>query len=341
MVFIAGCAVIISLGPLFGQGITLSGTGYTDPSIIRVAPGQITTLFVTGLKTVFSSQPVNATIVPLPATLAGISVTLNQTGSQLTPVPLLAVQQISVCSSGGGGTQPASGLTADCLITAITVQIPFELTGPGIGPPPSVPASPNTPALVVSENGNVSKAFTVSPVPDNLHIINICDSFPSVKVTSASGYCGPLVTHPDGTLVAINNPAQPDEEIVIWAYGLGLTTPAPKTGQVSPSPAANLPSPLYLRFDFTNNAIPSPPYLNRFSAIPTPAPTFVGLAPEQVGLYQINVRIPSSIPALDTCGSTCSHVACTMYNTVTSNLTIDIGANFSWDGAAICVQPPQ
>jgi hypothetical protein len=44
---------------------------------------------------------------------------------------------------------------------------------------------------------------------------------------------------------------------------------------------------------------------------------------------------------LDKCGSTCSHVMCTMYNTVTSNLTIDIGANQSWDGAAICVQPPQ
>jgi hypothetical protein len=151
MFFIAGCAIIMSLGLLFGQGITLSGTGYTDPSIIRVAPGQITTLFVTGLKTVLSSQPVNATIVPLPTTLAGISVTLNQTGSQPTPIPLLAVQQMSVCSTGGA-PPPASGLAADCFITAITVRIPVELALPGH-------VKSGATELAVNENGSVSKAF--------------------------------------------------------------------------------------------------------------------------------------------------------------------------------------
>ncbi len=105
---------------------------YQEPGtpIIRVAPGQITTLFVTGLKTVLSSQPVNANVVPLPTTLAGISVTLNQSGQQGTPIPLLAVQQMSVCNTGGA-PPPASGLAADCFITAITVQIPVELALPG------------------------------------------------------------------------------------------------------------------------------------------------------------------------------------------------------------------
>jgi hypothetical protein len=32
-------------------------------------------------------------------------------------------------------------------------------------------------------------------------------------------------------------------------------------------------------------------------------------------------------------------MACGLFNTVSSNLTIDIGVNFSFDGAAICVQP--
>ena len=187
----------------------------------------------------------------------------------------------------------------------------------------------------------MSKAFTVSPVPDNLHVINLCDGYPSVKVTSASGYCGPLVTHADGRLVAVNNPAQPGEEIVIWAFGLGQTNPTPKTGQASPTPAATLSSVLYFQFDFRPNATPSRPYINPLILTPIPAPVFAGLTPGQVGLYQINVRIPSSIPVVGSCGTTCSHVACTVYNTVQSNLTIDIGANFSWDGAAICVQPPQ
>ena len=290
-----------------------------------------------------SSSPVNAATVQLPTTLAGISVTLNQSGRQPQPVPLLAVQQISICSNGGGSS-PGSGSTADCSITAITVQIPFELLFP---PSINVFAA----QLVISENGNVSTAFSVSPVFDNLHVISLCDGFPPVKVTSTSGFCGPLVTHGDGTLVTVDAPAQPDEEIVIWAYGLGLTSPAAKTGQASPSPAATLSSalpgiplsspPLYLQFDFRTNAMPSPPFINRFAETPPPTPIFAGLAPGQVGVYQINVQIPSSIPPVDACGSTCSHVACTMYNTATSNLTIDIGANLSWDGAAICVQPPQ
>src|SRR5579863_8280141 len=52
LLLIVTCVPMMGLGPLFGQGITLAGTGYTDPSVIQVAPGQITTLFVTGLKTV-------------------------------------------------------------------------------------------------------------------------------------------------------------------------------------------------------------------------------------------------------------------------------------------------
>jgi uncharacterized protein (TIGR03437 family) len=321
----AVCAIIMSLGPLFGQGITLSGSGYADPSIIRVAPGQIATLFVTGLKTVLSSQPVSANVVPLPTTLAGITVTLNQTGSQPTPVPLMSVQQVSVCSNGGT-SPPGSSLTADCLITAITVQIPFELSF--IPPPPLTLVV--APQLIVSENGNVSKAFKVVALSDNLHVINTCDGFPSPTVTSA-GFCVPLVTHADGTLVTADSPAQAKEEVVIWAYGLGQTSPAVKTGQASPSPAATLSSPVYLQFDFHSNVMASPPFINRFSATPPPTPIFAGLAPQEVGVYQINVRLPSSIPAVDSCGSTCSHVACTMYNTVQSNLTIRIGSNLSWD----------
>ena len=334
-------AISMSIG-VFGQGITLSGAGYTDPSIIRVAPGQITTLFVTGLKTVLSSQPVNANVVPLPTTLAGISVTLNQMGNQPTPIPLLSIQQPSVCSNGGA-SPPGSSLTADCLITAITVQIPFELSF--IPPPPLTLLV--APELVVSENGNVSKAFKVVPLSDNVHVINTCDGFPAPNVRSA-GFCVPLVTHANGTLVTADNPAQPGEEVVIWAFGLGLTSPAVKTGSASPSPAATVASVLYFQFDFRINATLSRPYINPLILAPIQAPIFAGLTPGQVGLYQINVRIPSTTPAIGKCGlpfSTPGGIvagpALSIYNIVQSNLTIDIGADASFDGAAICVQPPQ
>jgi uncharacterized protein (TIGR03437 family) len=341
MPFIVGCAILMSLGPMFGQGITQSGTGYSDPAIVHVAPGQITTLFVTGLKTVLSSQPVNATSIPLPTTLAGITVTLNQAGSQPTPVPLLSIQQMSVCSNAGA-PPPASGLTADCFITAITVQIPFELVLPGGDRPPIVAE------LAVGENGNVSKAFKVVPVTDNLHIMNTCDVFPSPKViqvsqpiSSSAPPCASLVTHANGDLITADDPAKSGEEVVIWAFGLGQTSPAVKTGQASPTPAATLSSFLFLQFDFRPNATPSRPYINPLilAPIPTPVPVFAGLTPGQVGLYQINVRIPNSIPALGSCTTGAQSIS--PYNTVQSNLTIDLGATTSFDGAAICVQPPQ
>jgi hypothetical protein len=335
----ASSAILIGLSPLFGQGVTLVGSGYSNPTAIRVSPGQITTIFVSGLTT-DPTKPPNATSLPLPTSLAGISVSINQSSpSQSFPVPLLAVEQLNACSNAL--TPPTPTVSPDCMVGAITLQIPYELS-----PVPAPDSAIGTAfaELVVSGNSIASKAFPVVVSADNLHVLNTCDAFPSKQNGSQTlviGACTSIVTHADGTLVTADSPALPGETVVIYAYGLGQTTPMPKAGQSSPTPAATLSSPLYLRFDFTSNAMPSPPFINRASAIAAPAPIFAGLTPGQVGLYQINVTIPSTIPAVEKCGSTCSHVACTMYNTVTSNLTIDIGANLSWDGAAICVQPPQ
>lgn len=330
IMLIALCVSPMTAGLVFGQGTTLTGSGYTDPSIVHAAPGQITTLFVTGLTTVLSSQPVAATGVPLPTTLAGISVTLNQSGGQATAAPLLSIQQVSACSNAGA---PGSSAAAQCLITAITIQIPFEL----------VVSPSNAADLIVNENQIASQAFRVVPVSDDLHVINTCDTFPSPQVASA--FCAPLVTHGDGTLVTAADPAQAGEEVVIWAFGLGQTTPGAKTGQASPTPAATVPSLIYLQFDFRINSAPSRPYVNPaiVAPIPTPGPSFVGLAPGEVGLYQINVTIPSQIPSLGGCAMSTGNPpsstgGLSLYNIVQSNLTIDLGAPMSFDGASICVQ---
>jgi hypothetical protein len=256
---------------------------------------------------------------------------------------LVSIQQISVCSSDGAPPPPPplSLPSPDCLITAVTLQIPFDL--PLAGDRATVGVE-----LAVSENGNVSKTFRALPITDNLHVMNTCDVFPSPKfirvsqpVPSSSPFCVPLVTHGNGDLITGQDPAQAGEEIVVWAFGLGSTTPTPKTGQASPTPAATLSSFVYLQFDFRSNATPSRPYVNPLIAAPiaTPAPVFVGLTPGQVGLYQINVRIPNSIPAIGSCTTSAQNLS--PYNMVQSNLTIDIGATTSFDGAAICVQSPQ
>jgi hypothetical protein len=201
--------------------------------------------------------------VPLPTMLAGISVTLTQAGQQ-TPVPLLSIQQLSACSNGGVPPPPSPySAKPDCLITVITVQIPTELIVASGDRPPT------TSQLVVNENGTMSEAFTISPVADKLHIMTTCDVFPSPHlirgsqpVTSSVPACTSLVTHANGDLITASEPAEANEEIVVWAFGLGLTTPASKTGEASPTPAAVLSSPPYVQFDFRPNAGPSRPYIN-------------------------------------------------------------------------------
>jgi hypothetical protein len=238
-------------------------------------------------------------------------------------------------------------VSPDCLITAIRVQIPFDL------PVPDGSEKRGVTVLAVGQDGNESKTFIVAPIPDNPHVVNTCDVFPSPKiirvsqpVTTPFPLCSSFVTHANGDLITADDPAKAGEEVVIWAFGLGATTPTPKTGQASPTPAATLSSIFYLQFDFRPNATPSRPYINPLimAAIPTPAPVFVGLTPGEVGLYQINVKIPDSIPAIGRCttgSNTTGTQSLSPYNTVQSNLTIDIGTATSFDGAAICVQPPQ
>jgi hypothetical protein len=121
------CAVLAHQG--FGQtgpAVVAAVPGFGISFGTRVAPGQVATLQVANLKTQF--EVVRATTVPLPETLAGVSVRIRQllpAGTVVEhPVPLLAVFGQSV-----------------------TVQIPFELAfpGPKDGPIPT--------SIVVSDNG--------------------------------------------------------------------------------------------------------------------------------------------------------------------------------------------
>jgi hypothetical protein len=169
---------------------------------------------------------------------------------------------------------------------------------------------------------------------------------------SADPACPAAVTHADGTLVTASSPAKPGETVVIYAFGLGQTTPAVKTGEPTPTPAPVLgPSMRFfirtvgLVFDYCVNAGPLRPYVNPTTMRPIglATPEFVGLTPGQVGLYQINVKLPDTFPPVDPCTELSvitGNAAAVLPNAALSNLTISMGGVSSFDEAAICVQPP-
>ena len=306
----------------FGQsGPTIVGPAYTlRPSFF--APGQVVTIQVTGLKTVLAG-PVYASVVPLPHALSGISVTAKQyavAGSASYPAPLSSIVQTDVC----GDESPATP-TPDCLVTSITLQLPFELNAIPFGL--EVPSVVYRTELVITENGISSRGFGIHMNGESIHIVTGCGT-----------YRGVCVTHADGSLVTDLSPAIAGETVVIYALGLGQTTPSVATGAATPAPAPTVSLPVYAQLNFSPNAGPTDllalPW--QFTLPASYLPDFAGLTPGQVGLYQINVRIPATIPALQACNSAGPFLL------LSSNLTITIsGIQGSYDAAPICVRPPK
>ncbi len=330
----SGFLFLMNLAPLFGQGMTLVGSGYSNPTNIWVSPGQVITVFVSNTKTVLplGSPTLRATTLPLPTSLGGFSVNIRQSGTTNYPAPLFSVEQGLKC--GSNRTSP------DCFSTALTLQIPFEI---------SLRSEPPTlTELIVNDNGTQSEAFLLGLTSGSIHVLTTCETQGTMSSGTVLAFppCSGVVTHADGSLVSSSSPAKAGEVVIIYAVGLGSTLPSVKTGDATPTPAPILggPSPLGSRtvdiqFDFRPNAMPSHPFVDpRIAAPVAPGPIFAGLTPGQVGLYQINVKIPDSIPQIPACTGVAPSP---LISYVQSNLTIDIGANLSWDGAAICVQPGQ
>lgn len=285
------------------------GAGYNSPLSIYAAPGQVITLFVYGVGKGLSGR-VEANRLPLPTTLAGISVLMEQFYTpNVVPVPIFSVQPLDICE----GSSPCE------VLTAITVQIPVEMA-PNISARP-----PNAVGLTVSEGGKASKIIPIIPVYANPHILRTCDTiFGSVEKS-----CGvPFVTHASGELVSSANPAKPNEVLVMYLVGFRALYPEAKTGEPTPSAGPTGRTPIL--FDFRANALATEPgELPPDGSLP-PNLIYVGLVPGLVGVFQINFRVPD-VPAKT---PHCDGVG------VKSNLTVSIGGPLFFDGAGICVQVP-
>ncbi len=314
--------VLICLVPAVAanaQTAALTGAGYATTYLPAVAPGQVVTLTVYGLKGPLP-ESVSASTVPLPSWLIGISISARQTAASTMPipVPLFSIERL--------GDHTA----------AITVQIPFELVPAASWYWPGWEITDPTlrAELVVSDNGMDGERVSVVVVPNSVHVATLCDTtIPRLtrQALTTAPSCPPLVTHADGTLVSSASPAHPEEVVVVYLYGLGKTNPVVASGAGSPSPAAGV-----TQAGFDVQYLPPISESGAVGAIvinplgvPQRPPIFAGLTPGLVGLYQMNLKIPAPSDAIRNCAGG------------GASMVLIVGGTTSVDLASICVQGAQ
>jgi len=140
----------------------------------------------------------------------------------------------------------------------LNVQVPFELAGK------------TSAQLAVYLNGKPSAAVTVAIQPVSPGLFTMC----------ACGTGAAVILNQDYTINTQSNPAAQGSVIMLYATGLGPTSPVGITGKAAPHA-----EPL---------AITVSQYLPAITIAGVSASVeFSGLAPWFVGLWQVNVRVPA------------------------------------------------
>jgi uncharacterized protein (TIGR03437 family) len=263
---------------------TLLGAGYTAPTApIPITSGQVVTLFFRGVSTLpnGSMRAGQAQTTPLPTVLAGLSVRFAQPQVRL---PIFAVRQENDCVPGE--INPA------CLLTSIRVQGPIDLS--------------TVMEAVLEVDGQASRNFLFTLISDNAHVITSCDA---AWDTNWASSCRRLLFHADGSAVSEKAPATRGETVIVYLWGLGVTSPRVPIGEASPPgvEVEQVPGVQALRARFNNGARTSltaiPPFFSPEDANDPGSPiAFAGLTPGQVGLYQMNIPVPQSLNPTTPCG---------------------------------------
>jgi uncharacterized protein (TIGR03437 family) len=133
--------------------------------------------------------------------------------------------------------------------------------------------------------GNVTLVLaTPGGTSDNYNLV-VQSNAPSIfRVPAPNDTSVPTVfRNDDGLLVTDSHPIhrKGNEALVIYTTGLGVTSPAVASGMPSPK------QPLAI-------ALTAPTVTLGGVSLPV---LYYGLAPGEVGVYQINVSVPASVPA--------------------------------------------
>lgn len=182
-------------------------------------------------------------------------------GSNLSPTNL-ATSQIPVPTALANSCITVNGQPIPLIFvspTQINAQMPFQAVG--------------AETVVVHTPGGTS---------DNYNLV----VQPNAPAVFLSGVAGPETNLPtviraaNGLLATDSNPIHQSDVLVIYVTGLGQTNPAGLTGY--PAPGVPL-----------SNALTAPTVSLGGMSLPV---LYAGLAPGEVGVYQINVTVPANTP---------------------------------------------
>jgi uncharacterized protein (TIGR03437 family) len=158
--------------------------------------------------------------------------------------------------------------------------------------------------VTVYVNGILGSLFFVSPTQINFLIPYDLATTSATIYVCRQGVAGPpaivqlastapgffqwngnfaVAEHADGSLISSSDPAQPCEIVVLYAAGLGRTSPDVPSGHVVSIPTSIVNA---SQLQILLNGTPLPP-----SSI-----YYAGLTPGFAGLYQINLRLPDDLP---------------------------------------------
>ncbi len=183
----------------------------------------------------------------------------------------------------------ANYVTTGLPLAIAATSVSFDVPSAGISVPGHIsyisPAQVNVqvPWEVQGNSQTLMKVITAG-IASQLYALPLAAYGPAVfEYTGADGRLYAAALDANAQLITTANPAQRGQYISIYANGLGPVTNQPASGATSPvSPLAQSTSPGAI--SVTIGGQPA-------------TVTFVGLAPNYVGLYQLNVVVATDVPS--------------------------------------------
>ncbi|HLK22603.1 MAG TPA: hypothetical protein VKT81_26840 [Bryobacteraceae bacterium] len=189
-------------------------------------------------------------------------------GTNLAGTTAAAISAPPLPFTLGGTALTLQGQSPVALFYVSPLQIDFQV--------PFVPVFGTTPATLTVTQGSLSQTLSITLVP----------FAPAIFTTNSQGtgqaaaLIGASLAAPIGAFPG-SRPAKPGDSVSIFCTGLGNVTHAPDSG----APASSNPLSHTLGTPFVT--------LGEVKV----SPSFSGLAPGFVGLYQVNIQIPSGAPS--------------------------------------------